>query len=70
MFDISNTDSNTTYIYDTDFILMSYILALLTGFANMVTAIVTNICDSNDLLLIYDTDFYQCKLHTLIMYMF
>ena len=74
MFDISNTDSNTTrkkhYIYDTDFILMSYILALLTGFGIMVTAVLTNICDSNDLLLIYDTDFYQCELHTLIFYMF
>ena len=35
---------------------MSYILALLTGFGNMVTAVVNNICDSNDLLLIYYTD--------------
>ena len=58
------------YIYDTDFVLMSYILALITGFSNMVTAVVTNICDTNDLLLIYDTDFYQCELHTLIIYMF
>ena len=49
---------------------MSYILALITGFSNMVTADVTNICDGNDLLLIYDTDFYQCELHTLIIYMF
>ena len=58
------------FIYNTDFIFMSYILALLTGFIHMVTAVVTNICDSNDLLLIYDTVFYQCELHTLIIYMF
>ena len=69
MFDISNTDSNKT-TKDSYFVLRSYILALLTGFGNMLTAVVITICDGNDLLLIYDTDFYQCKLHTLIMYMF
>ena len=36
------------YIYHTDFILMIYILELLTCISNIVTAVETNVCNNNN----------------------
>ena len=58
------------YIYHTDFILMIYILELLTCISNIVTAIQTNVCDGNDLWFIFDVDLYLRDLHTFNIYMF